>query len=60
MWGKRTNGFLAMSVKLDTAKAEDRCPHCGHSPPAPSPSGKHLVCPECGRAVVVKRQGPEK
>jgi predicted RNA-binding Zn-ribbon protein involved in translation (DUF1610 family) len=34
-------------------KQGDKCPACGEGTLTVSPSGQHLVCPKCGRVVVL-------
>ncbi len=45
--------------KQSTAKPGDKCPYCNESTLGVSPSGKHLMCPKCGRMVILAGPGQE-
>ncbi len=34
-------------------KQGDKCPWCGEGTLTVSPSAKHLMCPKCGRMVIL-------
>jgi rubrerythrin len=48
-----TYNQVMMTKAIETPKQGDECPACGEATLTVSPSGQHLICPKCGRVVVL-------
>jgi len=44
-----------MSKKNQAEENPKAYPFCAHPELRPSPTGKHLMCPKCGRIILLRR-----